>query len=169
MPVELKGSCHCGAVRFKFLSNTPVPYQGNPVRPAMPMQYMPQGWRIYGKTLSNSVNIMGLTKSLSIEGESNLKSYTPKHSETGEPLTSKRFFCQNCASMLWLHDPTYADWIYPFASAIDSSLPKAENTLTIMRSSCPDYVPVPEGSSPLQKYGNESIEEWHKSRGHWVE
>ncbi|KAG8725450.1 hypothetical protein FRC09_019178 [Ceratobasidium sp. 395] len=122
-----------------------------------------------GLTPSNSVNIMGLTKSLSIDGENNLKQYTPKHSETGKPLTSKRFFCQNCASMLWLHDPTYDEWIYPFASAIDSPLPKAENTLTIMRSSCPDYVPVPEGSSPLQGYGDESIEEWHKSRGLWVD
>ncbi|KAG9118813.1 hypothetical protein FRC07_006491 [Ceratobasidium sp. 392] len=170
MPAELKGSCHCGAVRFKFLSNTPVPYQ-----------YYLLIWETsYGQLCQcsicrkvggfmGSVNIMGLTKSLSIEGETDLKSYTPKHSETGEPLTSKRFFCQNCASMLWLHDPTYTDWIYPFASAIDSPLPKAENTLTIMRSSCPDYVPVPEGSSPLQKYGDESIEEWHKSRGHWVE
>ncbi|KAG8741345.1 hypothetical protein FRC10_002962 [Ceratobasidium sp. 414] len=153
----------------------------------MPMQYMPQGkrhvhrlWlspieigltfgRISPRTSTNSVNIMGLTKSLSIEGESNLKSYTPKNSETGEPLTSKRFFCQHCASMLWLHDPTYGDWTYPFASPIDSPLPKAENTLTIMRSSCPDYVPVPEGSVPLQKYNDQGIEEWHKSRGLWVD
>lgn len=27
MPVELKGSCHCGAVRFSVESSTPVPYQ----------------------------------------------------------------------------------------------------------------------------------------------
>ena len=27
MPVELKGSCHCGAVRFSVQSSTPVPYQ----------------------------------------------------------------------------------------------------------------------------------------------
>jgi hypothetical protein len=39
------------------------------------------------------------------------RSYTPKHSETGEPLTSKRFFCQNCGSMLWLHDPTWDEWV----------------------------------------------------------
>ena len=27
MPVELKGSCHCGAVTFTVQSSTPVPYQ----------------------------------------------------------------------------------------------------------------------------------------------
>ncbi|KAG8734267.1 phosphoprotein phosphatase PP4 catalytic subunit [Ceratobasidium sp. 423] len=116
-----------------------------------------------------SVNIMALTKSLSIEGESNVKFYIPKHSETGEPLKSKRFFCQNCGSMLWLHDPTWNEWIYPFASAIDTPLPKAGKTLSIMRSSCPEYVPVPEGSVVLQQYNDEGIEQWHKSHGVWVD
>ncbi|CAE6530718.1 unnamed protein product [Rhizoctonia solani] len=159
MPVELKGSCHCGAVNFKCLSNTPVPYQ------------VSKFIRICRKVggYMGSVNIMGLTKSLSVEGESNVKSYSPKHSETGEPLTSKRFFCQNCGSMLWLHDPSWDEWIYPFASAIDTPLPKAEKTLAIMRSSCPDYVPVPEGSAVLEKYNDEGIEQWHKSRGVWVD
>jgi hypothetical protein len=27
MPVELKGSCHCGAIAFTVHSSTPVPYQ----------------------------------------------------------------------------------------------------------------------------------------------
>ena len=27
MPLELKGSCHCGAVGFTVQSSTPVPYQ----------------------------------------------------------------------------------------------------------------------------------------------
>jgi hypothetical protein len=27
MPVELKGSCHCGAVKFSLQSSTPIPYQ----------------------------------------------------------------------------------------------------------------------------------------------
>ncbi|CAE6454320.1 unnamed protein product [Rhizoctonia solani] len=116
-----------------------------------------------------SVNIMGLNKSLSIEGESNLKSYSPKHSETGEPLTSKRFFCQICGSMLWLHDPSWDEWVYPFASAIDTPLPKAEKTLAIMRSSCPEYIPVPEGSAVLEKYNDQGIEQWHKSHGAWVD
>jgi len=29
MPVELKGSCHCGAVKFSLMSSTPVPYQAS--------------------------------------------------------------------------------------------------------------------------------------------
>jgi hypothetical protein len=27
MPIELSGSCHCGAVKFTVQSSTPVPYQ----------------------------------------------------------------------------------------------------------------------------------------------
>ncbi len=27
MPIELKGSCHCGAVKFSLESSTAVPYQ----------------------------------------------------------------------------------------------------------------------------------------------
>lgn len=27
MPIELNGSCHCGAVKYSVLSSTPVPYQ----------------------------------------------------------------------------------------------------------------------------------------------
>jgi hypothetical protein len=59
--------------------------------------------------------------------------------------------------------------IYPFASAIDTPLPKTENVLSIMRSSCPEHVPVPEGSTVLQKYNEEGIEQWHKSHGTWVD
>jgi hypothetical protein len=94
--------------------------------------------------------------------------------------------------MLWLHDPTWDEWVgsvvpcgctvvanrrpptplsqvYPFASAIDTPLPKAEKTLAIMRSSCPEHVPVPEGSVVLQKYNDEGIEQWHKNRKLWVD
>ncbi|EUC57806.1 glutathione-dependent formaldehyde-activating protein [Rhizoctonia solani AG-3 Rhs1AP] len=158
MPIELKGSCHCGAVKFRCQSNTPVPYQ---------LCQCSICRKVGG--YMGSVNIMGLNKSLSIEGESNLKSYSPKHSETGEPLTSKRFFCQICGSMLWLHDPSWDEWVYPFASAIDTPLPKAEKTLAIMRSSCPEYIPVPEGSAVLEKYNDQGIEQWHKSHGAWVD
>ncbi|KAF8681170.1 hypothetical protein RHS04_03363 [Rhizoctonia solani] len=58
--------------------------------------------------------------------------------------------------------------IYPFASAIDTPLPKAEKTLSIMRDSCPEYIPVPEASVVLPKYNEEGIEQWHKSHGAWV-
>lgn len=63
--------------------------------------------------------------------------------------------------MLWLYDSTYPDWIYPFASSIDSPLPcvarkehaqggnQEEETsptlLAIMRECAPEHVPLPEG------------------------
>ena len=59
-------------------------------------------------------------------------------------------------------------WIYPYAACIDTELPKVPHgasskkgtdreedspiTLTIMRSSVPDYIPVPEGSVVYDTY-----------------
>ena len=61
MGVELKGSCHCGAVKFSLISSTPVPYQvrrsqlasessfevvDNAI--ALCMFYLPQSGRCWG-------------------------------------------------------------------------------------------------------------------------
>ena len=37
---------------------------------------------------------------------------------------SRRYFCSNCGSALWVHGTDYPDFVYPFASAIDTPLPE---------------------------------------------
>ena len=43
-----------------------------------------------------------------------------------EVSTGERRFCRKCGSALWLYDPTWPELVHPFASAIDSELPKAK-------------------------------------------
>ena len=43
---------------------------------------------------------------------------------------SERNFCGACSAMLWLFDPQWAEWTYPFASAIDSELPLADEMVS---------------------------------------
>ncbi len=105
----------------------------------------------------------------------------------GSPNTiasSKRSFCGECSSMLWLHDDEWAkvlfgplfssssahhtasQWIYPFASSIDKPDPLpaipsdgSAKLLAIMRGSCPSHVPLPENAEAHEKYGpGEGIE-----------
>lgn len=87
--------------------------------------------------------------------------------------SSKRHFCSECSSMLWLHDDEYKDFIYPFASAIDTPLPtipgyqalsadgvsrggsdepEKPQMVSIMRDSAPDHVSVPAGCVYFEKY-----------------
>lgn len=53
-------------------------------------------------------------------------------------------------------------WIYPFASCIDTDLPAAPKGVQmyiVKRDSCPDYVPVPAGWKVYQQFGpGEGIE-----------
>lgn len=90
-------------------------------------------------------------------------------------VKSKRSFCGDCSSMLWLHDDQWAQWIYPFASSIDKpnplpALPEGTTLIAIKRDSCPSYVPIPEGAKGYDGYGpGEGIEEWHKKHGVWVD
>jgi hypothetical protein len=72
--------------------------------------------------------------------------------------TSKRSFCSNCSSMLWNYHDEYPDWIYPFASTIDTpnplpSPPKGAEMISIKRDCCPSHVPLPEGVKGYDGYG----------------
>lgn len=77
--------------------------------------------------------------------------------------------------MLWLHDEQWSNWIYPFASCVDTpnplpALPEGITVIAIMRDCCPDYVPIPEGAKGYDGYGpGVGIEEWHKKHGVWVD
>ena len=69
--------------------------------------------------------------------------------------------------MLWNFNPLYGQWIYPFASCIDTPLPKApEHRHTMLMHKAP-WVEVAEGPTETlhQQYADLSIEEWHKERG----
>ncbi|KAJ7245355.1 Mss4-like protein [Mycena haematopus] len=164
MPVELKGSCHCGAVRFSLESSTAVPYQ---------ICLCSICRKVGG--VGGSVNLGGHSKTLKVEkGQEHVSVYkavlnrdTPEESIA----SSERNFCSKCSAMLWLYDPSWPDLVHPFASAIDSPVLRIpEKMVCVMADSKPDYVRLPEGAKEVYpEYPKESLEGWHKKNGLFVE
>lgn len=75
--------------------------------------------------------------------------------------------------MLWNAHPEYPRWIYPCASVVETELPKVPEGegVSIMRASCPDYVPLAQGGFKVYpKYApGDGIEAWHRENGLWVD
>ena len=149
--MKLEGSCHCGKVRFRLESNTPIPYQ----RCYCTICRKTQGGGGY------AVNIMGWTDSLEVEGEENVSVYRALLDGVESPV--ERRFCSRCGSALWVYHDKWPDLIHPFASAIDTDLPSAKETVHMMLEYKASWVDVPEGPGharfPL--YPDKSIEVWH--------
>jgi len=163
MPMTLEGSCQCGGVEFTLQSHTPVPYQ----LCACSICRKVGGY-------SGSVNLGGVAESLQVtKGQDLIKKYQAIK-DRGKPnaqrCNSERNFCSNCSSMLWLWDKTWPDLIHPFASAIDTDLPVPDEMVCVKGNSKPDWVRWPEGKKSIHEdYGENSIEEWHKKHGTYVE
>ena len=155
----LQGSCHCGAVMFTVQSHTPYPF-------------MHCYCSICRKTQGGggfSINIMGLYKSLKVTGKKHRKFFRASLDDPDRPgkkvLSSmKRYFCGRCGSALYGWDRQWAQWVYPFASAIDTRLPKAPQRIHIMLNDAAPWVPVPKGKNDQHypEYPKESILGWHK-------
>lgn len=165
MPMLLKGSCRCGAARFSVESHTPVPYQ---------LCYCSicrkqQGGGGY------AINLGGNANTLTIEGEENLGLYRASIEDEERPVcqisSGERHFCRQCGSALWLYDPTWPDLVHPFASAIDTRLPRAPSRVHLMlKYKAPWVVPdIRANDAAFELYPSESIAGWHKRLGLWVD
>jgi len=163
MPMTLKGSCRCGAVSFSMESHTPQPY-------------MRCYCSICRKTAGGggyAINLGAASASLNVEGRAALAVYQVQIDDGGVCRTStgERNFCKHCASALWLYDPTWPELIHPFASAIDSELPRPPETVHIMLQFKPGWV-VPQigpNDRSFDGFPEESIADWHRARGLWVD
>ena len=111
-----------------------------------------------------------------VQGKEFVKMYQAKLAETegGKNEESKtklsnhkRHFCSECGSCLWAYDDRYPQWIYPFASSIDTPLPKPDEQIHIMTDFKLDHVEIPSGKhiQSFARYPQDGIEEWHKKRG----
>ena len=147
--MKLKGSCHCRSVRFSLESETPYPYM----------------WcycSICRKTAGGggyAINIMGKADTFRKRGRTRVYRATRGGGE--------RHFCPRCGSTLWVWDKHWPEWIYPFASAIDTPLPRPKERQHILLSSKANWVPVPRGSGEkrFREYPREAIIDWHRKRG----
>jgi hypothetical protein len=159
--MKLEGSCHCGAVRFSVTSHTPYPF-------------MRCYCSICRKTAGGggyAINIMGDAASLRVRGVKFVRVYRARIRDKpgARPTlsTARRHFCAKCGSALWAFDPQWPEWVYPFASAIDTPLPKPPEEVDLMLDFAATWVDVPTGRTHTHfpRYPAESIEDWHKTRG----
>jgi hypothetical protein len=163
MPVTLEGSCRCGAVCFSVESHAPQPYQ---------LCYC----SICRKTAGGggfAINLSAVASTLKIKGKRSIGVYRAEIERDGhcETSTGERNFCRKCGTALWLYDPTWPELIHPFASAVDSPLPTPPARVHLMLRYKPDWVEPDFGprDARFDEYPEQSIEEWHKSRGVWVD
>ena len=164
MPVLLEGSCRCGAVRFSVESHTPQPYQ---------LCYC----TICRKTAGGggyAINLGADSATLVVEGREALGIYRAEIvDDDGRCETSEgqRHFCRSCGSALWLYDERWSDLVHPFASAIDMPLPVPPERVHIMLRYKASWVVPAIGPKDgvFDTYPEQSIEDWHRSRGIWVD
>lgn len=159
MTMKLEGSCHCGAVRFGVQSHTPQPY-------------MRCYCSICRKTAGGggyAINIMGDAETLKVEGGENITVYQAQID--GELSPALRHFCKRCGSALYVSDPRWPELMHPFASAIDTPLPAPDAVTHIMLDFKAPWVAVQKNrkDSLFDGYPDQSIEDWHKSRGLYLE
>lgn len=147
--MNLRGSCHCRAVRFSVRSETPCPY-------------MRCYCSICRKTAGGggyAINIMGKAATLKVKGRTRIYKATKGGGE--------RHFCGTCASALWVWDKRWPEWVYPFASAIDTPLPAPRERQHIFLASKPGWVQIAQrkGDKRFREYPKEAIVDWHRKRG----
>jgi hypothetical protein len=158
--MHLKGSCHCGAVKFSLHSDSPVPY-------------MHCYCSICRKTAGSggyAVNVGGDADSMKVRGSQNVSRFHALIREPGRRARRSpawRHFCRKCGSPLWLSDPRWPHLVHPHASAIDTPLPRPPEVVEASLASAPAWVDVPSGKGHVHCDGwpEESLREWHERHG----
>lgn len=163
MELKLEGSCHCGAVKFSVDSKAPVPFS----RCYCTICRKTSGGGGY------TINLLADARTLSVDGEENITIYRANQNDRGVYDSdglgfSQRHFCAQCGSALWVHNPKWPDYIHPFASAIDTDLPKPPEIQSIMTSHAVNWVDLPDGPH-FENYPERGLEDWHKTRGLYLD
>ncbi len=157
----LQGSCHCNKVRFSVECPHPYPF----LRCYCSICRKTAGGGGY------AINLGGEYATLKVEGEEHLSRYQPyiDNPETGESELNpgERWFCRHCGSALWAWDPRWPELVHPFASAIDSELPKPPQLTHIMLDYKASWVDTQAAPNDLNfsEYPDESLAAWHQRHG----
>lgn len=154
----LKGSCHCGAVRFSLRSRHPYPYQ----RCYCSICRKTQGGGGY------AINLGGDTSTLKVTGKQHTRVYRAKlknpRDRRAHTSTAERRFCVRCGTALWLFSLEWPELIHPFASAIDTKLPVPPERTHLMLDFKAPWVEVEtkRRDKTFKHYPKESIADWHQ-------
>lgn len=158
--MQLEGSCHCGAVRFRLDSSSPYPYQ----RCYCSICRKTQGGGGY------AINLGGDSATLEVEGREHVSIYHARMSDAPDAEISamERHFCSKCGSALWVYAEEWPELVHPFASAIDTPLPEPPTVTHIFEASRPAWVRIEQVSATdrhFDDYPDESLAEWHARLG----
>jgi hypothetical protein len=160
--MQIEGSCHCGRVRFRAHTRTPYPY----ARCYCSICRKTAGGGGY------AINIMAEADSLEVDGKENLSVYQALIEDEDNPgerrqSPGRRHFCKHCGSALWVQDPRWEQWIYPFASAVDTPLPTPpEHTHIMLDFRAPWCEPhIQDNDKQFPRYPEEAIVDWHQRLG----
>ncbi len=147
----LKGSCHCKSVSFEVESPHPYPFN---------YCYC----SICRKTAGGggyAINLGASYGTLKVDGQQDTSVY---HADVdGQKTLPDRVFCKHCGSALWVYDERWPELVHPFASAIDTELPKPPERIHLMLDSKATWVEVEarEHDKCFVEYPKESIARWH--------
>ncbi|MBT3790501.1 MAG: GFA family protein [Alphaproteobacteria bacterium] len=159
--MKLEGSCHCGAIHFSVETESPVPF----------LRCYCSICRKVGGGGGYAINLGSDFRTIELQGEEFLSRYhkVDIHPDTGEKTEAEghRCFCSKCGTALWNYDPRWPDLVHPFASAIDTPLPKAPSISHMMLGSKANWVPVDshEGDKKFEEYPDEPLADWHQRNG----
>ena len=105
-----------------------------------------------------SFNLGADANTLEVEGRENLSVHAARAQDRGG---SERNFCKHCGSFLWLFNPMWPEIVHPFASAIDTPLPKPPERVRLMLDYAAPWCEIPENGNELlfPEYPEESLEE----------
>ncbi|TIP78461.1 MAG: GFA family protein [Mesorhizobium sp.] len=165
MPLLLKGSCRCNAVRFEVESHTPVPFM---------LCYCSICRKQQGGG-GFAINLGADFETLKIKGKRSLGVYQAEIEDEEHPQceisSGERNFCKKCGSALWLCDRNWPELVHPFASAIDTDLPKPPEKVHLMLKYKANWVEpeIGKDDKTFDVYPEESIADWHKRTGMWVD
>jgi hypothetical protein len=153
--MRLDGSCHCGAVRFSVEAYAPAPY----LRCYCSICRKTAGGGGY------AINLGAKADTLEVHGAEHITMFHARID--GEASEGERRFCKRCGSPLWVSDPRWPDLVHPFASAIDSKLPKAPEQVHMMLGSKASWVRVDakRGETRHDDFPDQSLEDWHRAHG----
>ena len=148
----LKGSCHCGSVKFRVESTNLTSYN---------LCYC----SVCRKTAGGggyAINLSGKSETLTIDGKEHTSIYLAIIDD--QKSSAERHFCKHCASALWVYDPGWPELVHPFASAIDTELPIPPERTHLMLDSKANWVePEPKSNDHcFAEYPEEGIAQWHK-------
>lgn len=153
--MHLKGSCHCGAVRFSLESDTPVPFQ----------RCYCGICRKVGGGGGYLVNLGGDADTLQVQGRAHLQTYRAVVERDGKPAESAhaRHFCGRCGCHLWAQHDRWPKLVHPVAGAIDTPLPAPTSHRHMMLASKADWVTVvgQAGDEYADAYPTSSLAQWH--------